>query len=176
MRAIFTFGFFLSTFVYFCSSDMYLHFPHGSNNRLNGNQANVRNANRLFNSQVGVFESIIYILNNSLYMWIKNWKKELGFSSTIPVISNAAHAWKVTQLCFNPCTPWPELIKIDLMTNSCECFPTDKFLNLNVSSLLTINSLDQLIRKWKNTHAVVCQKCCIVLLPIILFHFFITLF
>lgn len=155
---------------------MYLHFPHGSNNRLNGNQANVRNANRLFNSQVGVFESIIYILNNSLYMWIKNWKKELGFSSTIPVISNAAHAWKVTQLCFNPCTPWPELIKIDLMTNSCECFPTDKFLNLNVSSLLTINSLDQLIRKWKNTHAVVCRKCCIVLLPIILFHFFITLF
>jgi len=30
---------------------MYLHFPHGSNNRLNGNQANVRNANRLFDSQ-----------------------------------------------------------------------------------------------------------------------------
>lgn len=72
MRAIFTFGFFLSTLVYFCSSDMYLHFPHGSNNRLNGNQANVRNANRLFNSQVGVFESMIYILNSSLYMWIKN--------------------------------------------------------------------------------------------------------
>lgn len=127
MRAIFTFGFFLSTFVYFCSSDMYLHFPHGSNNRLNGNQANVRNANRLFNSQVGVFESIIYILNSLLYMWIKNWKKELGFSSTIPVISNASHAWKVTQLCFNPCTPWPKLIKIDLMPNSCECFQQKNF-------------------------------------------------
>jgi len=34
-------------------SDMYMHFPHGSNNRLNGNQDNVKNANRLFDSQVG---------------------------------------------------------------------------------------------------------------------------
>ncbi|KAL9983511.1 hypothetical protein ACROYT_G005695 [Oculina patagonica] len=34
-----------------CMSDMYMHFPPGSNNRLNGNQDNVRNANRLFDSQ-----------------------------------------------------------------------------------------------------------------------------
>ncbi|XP_074613093.1 protein DD3-3-like isoform X2 [Acropora palmata] len=34
-----------------CSSDVYFHVPPGSNNRLNGNQANVRNANRLFDSQ-----------------------------------------------------------------------------------------------------------------------------
>ncbi|XP_068712158.1 protein DD3-3-like [Montipora foliosa] len=34
-----------------CSSDMYMHVPPGSNNRLNGNQDAVRNANRLFDSQ-----------------------------------------------------------------------------------------------------------------------------
>ena len=33
-------------------SDMYMHFPPGSNNRLNGNLDNVKNANRLFDSQV----------------------------------------------------------------------------------------------------------------------------
>lgn len=32
-------------------ADVYLHFPPGSNNRLNGNRPNVRNANRLFDSQ-----------------------------------------------------------------------------------------------------------------------------
>ena len=35
-----------------CASDMFMHFPPGSNNRLNGNQDNVRNAARLFDSQV----------------------------------------------------------------------------------------------------------------------------
>ena len=52
MKTIFTLGFLLSTLLYLCSADIYLHNPHGCNNRLNGNQANVRNANRLFDSQV----------------------------------------------------------------------------------------------------------------------------
>lgn len=52
MKTIFTLGFLLSTLLYLCTADIYLHNPHGSNNRLNGNQANVRNANRLFDSQV----------------------------------------------------------------------------------------------------------------------------
>jgi len=51
MKAIFTLGFLLSTLLYICTADIYLHNPPGSNNRLNGNQANVRNANRLFDSQ-----------------------------------------------------------------------------------------------------------------------------
>ena len=38
-----------------CLSDIYLHVPHGSNNRLNGNQDNVRNDARMFDSQVGLF-------------------------------------------------------------------------------------------------------------------------
>lgn len=52
MKAICTLGFLLSTLLHLCVGDIYLHFPHGSNNRLNGNGANVRNANRLFDSQV----------------------------------------------------------------------------------------------------------------------------
>ena len=38
-----------------CLSDIYLPVPDGSNNRLNGNQDNVRNDARLFDSQVGLF-------------------------------------------------------------------------------------------------------------------------
>lgn len=52
MKAICTLGFLLSTLLHLCVGDIYLHLPHGSNNRLNGNGANVRNANRLFDSQV----------------------------------------------------------------------------------------------------------------------------
>lgn len=51
MRATTILGFLLSAVLSLCSADIYLHFPHGSNNRLNGNGANVRNANRLFDSQ-----------------------------------------------------------------------------------------------------------------------------
>ena len=35
-------------------SDVYMQFPQGSNNRINGNRENVLNANRLFDSQVKV--------------------------------------------------------------------------------------------------------------------------
>ena len=34
------------------NADVYLHYPRGSNNRLNEKSANRRNANRLFDSQV----------------------------------------------------------------------------------------------------------------------------
>ena len=54
MKTIFTLGFFLSILLYLCTADIYLHYPHGSNNRLNGNGANVRNANRLYDSQVSL--------------------------------------------------------------------------------------------------------------------------
>jgi len=53
MRTIFVWGCLLAVLIEPCVSDMYLHFPPGSNNRLNGNQDNVKNANRLFDSQVG---------------------------------------------------------------------------------------------------------------------------
>ena len=36
----------------YAKADVYLHTPRGSNNRLNGNGANRRNANRVFDSQV----------------------------------------------------------------------------------------------------------------------------
>ena len=53
MRTIFIWCCLLAVLIEPCMSDMYMHFPPGSNNRLNGNQDNVRNANRLFDSQVG---------------------------------------------------------------------------------------------------------------------------
>ena len=52
MKYIFVWGCLLAVLMEPCMSDIYMHFPHGSNNRLNGNQANVKNANRLFDSQV----------------------------------------------------------------------------------------------------------------------------
>jgi len=52
MRTIFVWGCLLAVIIEPCMSDMYMHFPPGSNNRLNGNQDNVKNANRLFDSQV----------------------------------------------------------------------------------------------------------------------------
>ena len=52
MKTIFVWGCLMAAIFAPCSSDVYLHFPPGSNNRLNGNQDNVRNANRLFDSQV----------------------------------------------------------------------------------------------------------------------------
>nr|XP_058959344.1 protein DD3-3-like isoform X1 [Pocillopora verrucosa] len=51
MKTIFVWGCLMATLIELCISDMYLHAPPGSNNRLNGNQDNVRNANRLFDSQ-----------------------------------------------------------------------------------------------------------------------------
>ena len=36
-----------------CKSDLYMHFPLGSNNRLNGEGENAANNARLFDSQVG---------------------------------------------------------------------------------------------------------------------------
>ena len=55
MKTILVWGCLLAVLIEPCMSDMYMHFPPGSNNRLNGNQDNVRNANRLFDSQVVMF-------------------------------------------------------------------------------------------------------------------------
>ena len=62
MRTIFVWGCLLAVLIEPCMSDMYMHFPPGSNNRLNGNQDNVRNADRMFDSQVGrhFFNSMIH--------------------------------------------------------------------------------------------------------------------
>ena len=57
MRTSFVWGCLLAALLEPCTSDMYMHFPPGSNNRLNGNQDNVRNANRLFDSQVSPSQS-----------------------------------------------------------------------------------------------------------------------
>ncbi|XP_068707487.1 protein DD3-3-like [Montipora foliosa] len=49
--AIIVWGWLAISFIVPCLSDVYLHVPHGSNNRLNGNLENVKQANRLFDSQ-----------------------------------------------------------------------------------------------------------------------------
>ena len=61
-----------STFVWAClvltvlfqpgESDIYLHTPPGSNNRLSGEGEQVTNANRLFDSQVDYFHDVSYNL------------------------------------------------------------------------------------------------------------------
>ncbi|XP_068712154.1 protein DD3-3-like [Montipora foliosa] len=51
MKFVILLAFLALSFLLHCEADIYLHFPSGSNNRLNGNGANVRNANRLFDSQ-----------------------------------------------------------------------------------------------------------------------------
>ena len=61
MRTIIVWCCLLAVLIELCMSDMYMHFPPGSNNRLNGNQDNVRNANRLFDSQVGLCHTPILI-------------------------------------------------------------------------------------------------------------------
>ena len=54
MRAIIVWCCLLVLLIEPCMSDIFMHFPPGSNNRLNGNRDNVRNANRLFDSQVRI--------------------------------------------------------------------------------------------------------------------------
>ena len=49
-------------------ADIYMHYPRGSNNRLNENSANRRNANRAFDSQVSFL--LIKQCNFSLKMII----------------------------------------------------------------------------------------------------------
>ena len=61
MQATTILGFLLSTLLTLCWADVYLHFPGGSNNRLNGNGVNVRNPNGLFDSQVGVLKDSLII-------------------------------------------------------------------------------------------------------------------
>ena len=88
MGTIFVWGCLLAVLIEPCMSDMYMHFPHGSNNRLNGNQDNVRNANRLFDSQVGprggggggVLE--VYMTGGSdVFFWVENLHARYFFGS-----------------------------------------------------------------------------------------------
>ncbi|XP_029198433.2 protein DD3-3 [Acropora millepora] len=51
MRTIIIWGCLVIAFFVPCMSDIYLHVPHGSNNRLSGEGENVQAANRLFDSQ-----------------------------------------------------------------------------------------------------------------------------
>ena len=59
MKFVILFAFLALSSLLHCEADIYLHFPSGSNNRLNGNGANVRNANRLFDSQVSEYSTFI---------------------------------------------------------------------------------------------------------------------
>ena len=52
MKTIFHLGSLLAALFVPCMSDIYMHVPPGSNNRINGEGENVQNANRLFDSQV----------------------------------------------------------------------------------------------------------------------------
>ena len=60
----------MAALIELCLSDIYLHVPHGSNNRLNGNQDNVRNDARLFDSQVGLY-SDLYCISLSILSYFK---------------------------------------------------------------------------------------------------------
>jgi len=51
MKTIFHLGSLLAALFVPCMSDIYMHVPPGSNNRINGEGENVQNANRLFDSQ-----------------------------------------------------------------------------------------------------------------------------
>ena len=53
MKSIFVWACLLTALFHPGVSDIYLHCPPGSNNRLSGQGAAVTNANRLFDSQVG---------------------------------------------------------------------------------------------------------------------------
>lgn len=64
MKTIFIWGCLVALFIEPCISDMYMHAPAGSNNRLNGNQDNVRNANRLFDSQVDYHYKLNFYCGN----------------------------------------------------------------------------------------------------------------
>ena len=52
MKSIFVWAFLITALLQPGVSDIYLHTPPGSNNRLSGEGAAVTNANRLFDSQV----------------------------------------------------------------------------------------------------------------------------
>jgi len=55
-------------------SDVYLHIPRGSNNRLDENSANRKNANRMFDSQVGykiTIHAVKFIQMQSLFSLAK---------------------------------------------------------------------------------------------------------
>lgn len=51
-------------------ADMYLHYPRGSNNRLNEKSANRRNANRVFDSQVWSSSILVFVAPIALYVVI----------------------------------------------------------------------------------------------------------
>ena len=89
MRTIFVWCCLLAVFIERSTSDMYMHFPPGSNNRLNGNQDNVRNANRLFDSQV----ICRYIHNfcsryskNVFGLQLCNWRRLGEVGKTTPIL------------------------------------------------------------------------------------------
>ena len=56
-----------ATAVNFITADVYLHSPRGSNNRLNEKSANRKNANRVFDSQVCVQNSVFFLYLGTLY-------------------------------------------------------------------------------------------------------------
>lgn len=60
-----------------CMSDLYMHFPPGSNNRLNGANENVQNNARLFDSQVGRPFSKLGLLASKNDSFSHNKKKVL---------------------------------------------------------------------------------------------------
>ena len=63
MKTIFYLGCLLAALFELCMSDIYMHVPPGSNNRINGEGDNVQNANRLFDSQV---RSSFHCCNNQI--------------------------------------------------------------------------------------------------------------
>ena len=99
MKTIFIWGCLMALFIEPCISDMYMHAPAGSNNRLNGNQDNVRNANRLFDSQVDYHYKLDFYCGNLIegyshkifcyplpspwWKWLTNTEENPGLARSI---------------------------------------------------------------------------------------------
>lgn len=80
MKSIFILLCVTASAVNFIKADVYLHMPRGSNDRLNENTANRKNANRVFDSQV-CFQNVIILLHR-----LRKAYKSVVFCQLINVI------------------------------------------------------------------------------------------
>ena len=75
---------------WFARGDVYMHNPRGSNNRLNEQNNNRANNNRLFDSQVSVHE-IIWVEDLRVIFWMQTVNPD-NFSQSIPLINREEKA------------------------------------------------------------------------------------
>ena len=75
MKTIFHLSWLLAALFELCVSDIYMHVPPGSNNRINGEGDNVQNANRLFDSQINSsFRCYIIVIGHPRACFSHDWR------------------------------------------------------------------------------------------------------